>query len=208
MTDFDEAEDGSVPRYIWPSYQAFYIQSMLFNTTAALRSVVMVNSLLATVMENSPDDPCEALPSSRFLGEIQNFIVHAAAISRYFWPVREGHEWRGAQLRNVFSIADDSPLRSRDLRNAIEHFDEKLDRYLEEGIVGQIIPEYIGPFEEPSASIHLFRAFYVDRAIFQLLDKRFEINPIVAEISNLHQFLQHMDRSGETFNNVVRAEIT
>jgi hypothetical protein len=185
---------------IWPPYQAFYIQSMLFNAASATRSVTQINALMATVMKNSPEDPFTALPASLFLSELQNLIVHAAALSRYFWPVRDNHEWRGIQLRSVFQISDDSPLRSRDLRNSIEHFDEKLDRYLENGIVGHILPEYIGPFvESDGVPVHLFRAYYVDTATFQLLDKRYEIQPIANEIGRLYEQLRKRDSSGGMF---------
>lgn len=119
---------------------------MLFNAMSAMRSVEHINALLAATRENSRENPYAVLYGGRFLSEFQNLIVHAAALSRYFWPVKEGHRWRGALLRQAFQIADDNPLRVRGLRNAFEHFDEQLDDYLENGIVGQILPEYNGAF--------------------------------------------------------------
>jgi hypothetical protein len=82
--------------------------------------------------------------------------MQAGALSRYFWPVRKGHEWRGAQLRSAFGISDDSPLRSRDLRNSIEHFDERLDLFLDGGVTGHVLPEYVGPFDEPRTASQAF----------------------------------------------------
>jgi hypothetical protein len=185
---------------IWPPYQAFYIHSMLFNAMSAMRSVEHINALMAVVRENSPEDPYAVLYGGRFLSEFQNLIVHAAALSRYFWPVKEGHRWRGAQLRQAFQMADNSPLRARGLCNAFEHFDEQLDDYLENGIVGQILPEYIGPFSESDGvPIHLFRAYYVDTATFQLLGNRYEIQPIVEEVGRLRNQLQKMDSAGGMF---------
>jgi hypothetical protein len=192
------------PKEIWPPHQAFYIQSMLFNAASAMRSVAQINSLMTVVRENSPENPYAVLYGGRFLSEFQNLIVHAAALSRYFWPVKEGHRWRGAQLRQAFQMADDGPLRARGLRNGFEHFDEQLDDYLKDGIVGHILPEYIGPFDEPSGvPVHLFRAYYVDTATFQLLGNRYEIQPIVKEVARLHERLQKMDKSGGTFGREV-----
>ena len=37
---------------------------------------------------------------------------------------------RGPALRGILGIADDSPLKNRAVRDAIEHFDERLDRRL------------------------------------------------------------------------------
>lgn len=193
MSETDEKE-------IWTPYQAFYIQSMLFNTEAALRSVSQIQALMAVTMENSPEDPFSPLYGGRFLNELQNVVLNAAALSRYFWPVRKNHHWRGEQLREVFQINEESALHSRDLRNEIEHFDEKLDTYLEGGIVGQILPEYIGPFSEPTGvPIHIFRAYYVDIAVFQLLGNRYEIQPIVDEVARIHEQLKAMDESGSVF---------
>lgn len=185
---------------IWTPYQAFYIQSMLFNTEAVFRSVSQVQALMAVTSQNNPEDPYSPLYGGRFLNELQNIVLNAAALSRYFWPVRKNHHWRGEQLREVFQIDENSALHSRDLRNAIEHFDEKLDTYLEGGIVGQILPEYIGPFSEPSGiPIHIFRGYYVDTGVFQLLDNQYEVQPIIDEVARIHQQLRKMDESGSVF---------
>ena len=120
-----------------------------------------------------------------------------AALSRYFWPVRSGHTARGEFLRNRFGVTDASPLKSRDLRNAIEHFDEKLDIYLAKGIVGVIIPNYIGPsLESDGVPGHLFRAYYVDTGKFEVLGQRFPIPPLAKEIERIDGLLQHPERNG------------
>lgn len=188
------------PKTIWPPYQAFYIHSMLFNTESARSSIEAVNSVMHVVFENSPENPLAAIPVHHVLDHLQNVTLQAAALSRYFWPVRNAHEWRGTQLRAVFEVSDQSPLKSRDLRNAIEHFDEKLDKYLEEGIVGQIFPEYVGPFpESDGVPVHLFRAYYIDKGLFELLGHRYEMNPIAAEVIRIHAELKRMAKSGNTF---------
>ena len=175
----------------------FYIRSMLFNAESAVRSVTQINAVMNVVLENSPEDPISALPVQYLMTEFQNVIVQAAALSRYFWPVRKAHDWRGAQLRKVFGITDDSALRSRDLRNAIEHFDEQLDFYLQDGIVGHVLPEYVGPSGEPTeVPVHFFRAYCVDTGMFELLGKRYDLPELSAEVVRVHDLLTAMDRSG------------
>jgi len=193
-------DETSGRQQVHPPYQAFYIQSMLFNAASAVRSVQQVNAMLAAAMEGSPEDPYEALYGTRFLAELQSLVVHAAALSRYFWPVGKDHRWRGSELREVFGIADDNPLRSRELRNAIEHFDERLDRYLADGIVGYILPEYIGPtIKKDGVPAHIFRAYYVETARFQLLGDTHEIQPIASEVGKIYSRLVKMDKDGGTF---------
>lgn len=136
------------------------------------------------------------------LNDMQNIIVHGAALSRYFWPIRKGHEERGAHLREAFKIDENNPLYSRELRNAIEHFDERLDRYLSKGIVGIVIPEYVGPKpSDDGVPGHLFRAFFTDAGEFRLLDSEHEMDPIVAEIIRIKDLLEEADENGSCLPN-------
>ena len=70
----------------------------------------------------------------------------------------------------------------------IEHFDEKLDKYLEKGIVGYIIPHYFGP-QGVSDGVpeHFFRAYFIDTGIFEILGKRYEIDPLARELWRLNE---------------------
>jgi len=188
-------------RLIWAPYQAFYIQSMLFNAESAASSITKINATMHVVFENSPEDPLSALPVQYLLNELQNVLVQAAALSRYFWPVRASHVWRGEHLRRAFQLPEDSPLRSRGLRNAIEHFDEQLDRYLEDGVVGHILPQYVGPFSESDGvPVHLFRAYYIDKGVFELLGKRYDVNPIAGAVMAIYEQLKEMDQAGGIFS--------
>jgi hypothetical protein len=191
MTNYTEG------RVIWPPHEVFYIESMLFNTSAALRSMMSIRAVFEVVSENTPDDPISALPVQYILTELQNVIIHAAALSRYFWPVNTNHAWRGVQLRNAFQINDSSPLRPRDLRNSIEHFDERLDDFLEVDVIGHVLPQYVGPFPQSGpVQQHFFRAYYIDSGVFELLGMRYEVEPIAAEVSRLHEALQRMNSLG------------
>jgi|ERR1700722_2932804 len=157
---------------IWPPHAAFYIHSMRFITLSAEKSIRQIKAIMHVVQENSPEDPMAALPVHTMLDELQNVLIQAAGLSRYFWPVRKGHEWRGDQLRVAFDIADDSPLRSRDLRNSIEHFDERLDVFLEGDVTGHILPEYVGPFAEATeVPVRLFRAYYCEAYLRYVLER-------------------------------------
>jgi hypothetical protein len=88
-------------------------------------------------------------------------------------------------------------LKNRDLRNEIEHFDERLDSYISNGIVGYIFPELVGPLpESDGVPTHIFRAYYIDAGVFEMLGKRYEIEPIAHEILRVHDRLLFADRNG------------
>lgn len=194
--------------FIWTSHQAFYVQSMLFNTASALQSCDKASKYVKAISEGKigPQDQKDEL-----LDCLQNLVNQGGAISRYFFPASDSprgaapeqkglHKKRGAYLRKVFAVGDDSPLRNRGLRNSVEHFDERLDLYLEAGIVGHIFPSLIlAEPEETEVPHHIFRAYYLREGIFQVLGERYEIQPIVDEIGRIHDLLAKFDENGGVF---------
>lgn len=70
----------------------------------------------------------------------------------------------------------------------IEHFDEKLDHYLAKEIVGHIIPHYFGP-EGKSSGVpkHFFRAYFINVGVFEILGRRYAIEPIAKELWRLNE---------------------
>lgn len=191
---------------IWTPHEAFYIQSMLFNTTSAFQSCSIAEKIIEkiSVGEIDPQKKKDLL-----LDCLQNVVNQSGAISRYFFPSRDGvkgtdkktiHKDRGEYLSRVFGVKDDSPLMNRALRNSIEHFDERLDLYLQEGIVGYIFPSLILPEPEDSdVPHHIFRAYYLKEGIFQVLGERYKIQPIVDEVARIHDLLVKFDGNGGVF---------
>ncbi|MGP8684234.1 hypothetical protein [Pseudomonas aeruginosa] len=185
---------------IWTPHQAFYIQSMLFNTASAFQSCNIAEKIIQKISDGKID-PQEK--KDILLDCLQNVVNQSGAISRYFFPSRDGvkgtdkktiHRDRGQYLSKVFGVKDDSPLMNRALRNSIEHFDERLDLYLQDGIVGYIFPSLILPEPEDSdVPHHIFRAYYLKEGIFQVLGERYEIQPIVDEMARIHDLLVKFD---------------
>jgi hypothetical protein len=173
---------------IQPMYMAFYRDSMLFNTESAMLSIRYITELFQKLEKGEIliDDVNPQGP----LNDFQNIILQGAALSRYFWPAREAHELRAEQLRLAFNVDENCPLKSRSLRNQMEHFDEKLDEYLHKGAFGVFLPCYFGPDTSgDKISHHLFRAYFTDTGIFQILGERYAIEPIVEEIIRIHKLL-------------------
>ncbi len=168
---------------IHPPCRIFYNLSISFCAKSAARSI----STLADLMkELSSEDGALSLDdvfAQSTLDELQNIVLQGAAVSRYFWPVDKASKKRGEELRRQYNISDDSPLKSRDLRNAIEHFDERLDQYFSGAVVGTIIPHYVGSEPPPSqVKCHFFRAYFMDTGVFELLGHRYNIEPLSREL--------------------------
>jgi hypothetical protein len=186
---------------IWPPYEACYIQSMLFNSTSAVRSILWLENILSKLPERATAEDIDRLPAKFILNELQNMVLQAGALSRYFWPVRSDYKARGQLLQECFAVSEASPLFNRDLRNAIEHFDERLDKYFSRVVVGCFFPEYVGgrPHDKDGVPGHFFRAYFVDTEEFRLLDKDFEMKPLADEILFVHEHLELMDKEGGRF---------
>lgn len=186
---------------ILPFYEAFYIDSMLLNTQSAIDSWERVSECFRMIDGEFSEHPKIDCSTEKILDSLQNLIARASALSRYFWPARDGknleHKRRAVQLRHTFAVTDESPLKDRELRNCMEHFDERLDHYLSKLIIGHIIPSYVGSAPgEPEVPQHFFRAYFVDVDTFAILGSHYQIQPIVDEISRLHSILLRCNTEG------------
>jgi len=181
---------------IFPPFETFYIISLLSCTESALISAEWVSNYLQEYVKTP-----NKLPPQPVLNHLQNIALQGAAISRFFWPTGKKYQRRGAFLRERFKLDDTNPLKSRELRNHMEHYDEYLDDYFStQHIVGHILPDYVGP--EPDVEevpYHLFRAYFIDTGQAAILGVRFELQPLVDEILRLHELLQKCDETGSRF---------
>ena len=176
---------------IWPPYEAFYIESMLLISSSA----VEYSQRLSTIFDNQAD--LKNITSDDVLDWLQNIIIQAAALSRYFWPTKNRdkeldklHKKRGRHLCKAFGMNEKSPLKNRNLRNQIEHFDENMDIFFAKSVAGNFIPKYVGRIpKDGEVTTYIFRAFYTDVGIFEVLGKRYKVQPIVDEIYRIHNKL-------------------
>ena len=81
---------------------------------------------------------------------VEIFLYHVGRISLLLWNKKR--EDRGKALRQLLEIGDESPLKARDARNHLAHFDEELDDWAKrtggkvyiDGNVGDLNPNAAG----------------------------------------------------------------
>jgi hypothetical protein len=139
---------------------------------------------------------------------IQEAVGHAAAVSRFFWPVagpkrepaplKKVRDLRGQRLRNAFVITDESPLANRSLRNAWEHFDERLDAYQLHVDGGVLLPgcliENHAIADDPAG--HTFKVLDPEAECLVLLGERFFYREIRDEVARVHKIAIDAERNG------------
>lgn len=103
----------------------------------------------------------------------------AAAISRILWPSRAKYKPRGRLLRRLFRVAGRSPFAHRAVRNAFEHFDERLEDWLAGETL--VVDSSIGPknsFIGQSTLRHLRHLEPISMEA-SFLDESLRIDPLV-----------------------------
>jgi hypothetical protein len=133
---------------------------------------------------------------------VQEGLTHAAALSRFFWPSKQGGllaAARGERLREDFNLGKGSPLQQRNLRNTFEHFDEQLDRFFLDWPIGCVfvndeIIDIGDNYDEYNLTI--FRGVDPLRGICVLLGEKFEFQPIRAEAQRILALALEKRKSG------------
>jgi hypothetical protein len=97
-----------------------YLRELQRQCEYALQVIELLNHLL-NAKDLTPGPIIRAL--DLFLGDVSR-------ISLMLWPERRGSPQRGQFLRNLLRITDENPLKNREVRNAFQHMDERLDQWV------------------------------------------------------------------------------
>lgn len=126
---------------IQPMHEAFYLEAILYSGEAALRAINRFQALARPYLENGHDH--EGDDHAAIVSAVHEALNHCGGISKVFWTPDKRNKLaqaRAAKLRTAFGLDDTSALNNRALRNALEHFDERLDDFLMESPVGMFFP--------------------------------------------------------------------
>ena len=184
---------------IFPPHEAFYLQSIIY---AADRSNEAFNSFAISVKSGAPDESIVAF--------VQEGLTHAGSLSRFFWPskARQGRKLgrtlgqlrdaRAEKLRAAFQLSDESPLKDRGIRDALEHFDERLDEYLLSLMGGHIFPRpivgSISAMNDPAAKF--FKMVDPETLCFVLFGKEHRFGNLRDEVFKVLESALRMDVEG------------
>ncbi|MRX68744.1 hypothetical protein SAMN06265349_103286 [Flavobacterium resistens] len=164
--------------------EAFYSQALLTKTRSILNDAEALDVFWKKDYYDCQNDEV-------ILDLLQNIILNAGGISRFFWPSGNDvyHKNRGNKLREVYLVNDSSVLKNRDMRNHIEHFDEKLDDFLRKNTTYQVMQKYVGPRIYVDDDRTFFRAYFYDKDIFKMFNVEYEMGPIINEIKRINEIL-------------------
>ena len=178
-------------------HEVFYIHSILYS---AERSLAAFNRYEDLLTKNED--------ATILISTIQEAIGHAGALSRYFWISGLGYKSpkelitlrqnRAKKLRDKFSLTDDSPLKERSLRDAWEHYDERLDTFLITNDIGYFFPTPIVDehtlADEPEGRI--FKLLDIKAHCLVLLGRKYFFKPIKEEVLKVYNIALKADENG------------
>ncbi|MGN6346465.1 MAG: hypothetical protein ACTHME_02055 [Candidatus Nitrosocosmicus sp.] len=125
---------------------------------------------------------------NRIWYSLQSFLISLANISKILWPDNK-YKKRGQILRTKLFINDESIMYSREHRNHLEHFDERLDVWYKESSHHNIMDRFVSNTDNKNdivedAEIEFMRFFNKSTFTFIFRGKRYEINPLHEEVKN------------------------
>lgn len=177
---------------ICPLYEVFYIECILSATESAINSLEEIHLILSD-SKLFKDFGLKTIDLS------ENIINQAGIISKYFYPPSnlKMHQLRAEQLRESYKIEDSNILLNRKFRNHIEHFDEKLDKFLQSSLIGEVIPKSLFQSSVEINSItKVFKAFVIQESKLISLNEEIEIVPLMKEIYRIHDLCIEFIKSG------------
>jgi len=176
-------------RHLEPIFEAFYIKSIIYTCGRALEAFQRYDDGLLTSRD-----------AEVVVGHLHEALIHSAALSRFFWPIfqQKIHVSRGEKLKEAFGLQEDSPLNTKDLRDALEHFDERLDKFLLEDHIGYFFPEYILGLESLNDDplLNIFRLVDPATNTFILLGRKYNFELIRETVKNVYDQAIKADESG------------
>lgn len=184
-------------------HEIFYIDRLAHHTNSITNKVnefyLKQNALITKARIGSNGYQAAVEEALEILLEVMG---HIAALSRYFWPASNNklHKDRGKRLRDVYAIDENSQLKNRAARNAVEHFDERLDKLLASSPTSDILPSYFGSrvkLERKSALC--FIGYLVDDQVIKILDAETKLSEVLGEVDKIQSTLIAQISNGKKF---------
>jgi hypothetical protein len=190
------------------STQNFYVQELKLQSDLAMHSYRQVVINLRVMRADNISEIGLKIVMPLIFKEIHSFLTHSSNVSKIFWPEVSGSVPRdedkrnrrqrtidrGDYLRTLYNIPSGSasPLWSRELRNHLEHFDERLDNFLYDHEINNAhsprVDMNIGPLLTPMsgfAPTSILRNFDDMAGTFSFRGEEYDLTPLALAVKKI-----------------------
>lgn len=165
--------------------ECLYLRELVFQADAALGAAVRANACLREHR------------SFELFREFQVLLSCAAAMSRILWPPRifgdkakdARAKERGKELRSALALEAGHGLEDRELRNHLEHFDERLDDWVQASQYHNVVDQVVAPVGAFGGNLgvgDILRQFDPSRNVFIFRGEEFDLQRLVTAIEDVH----------------------
>ena len=169
-----------------------FFQEVKTQCISALFALEQVDQKLDE-LQQSPKPGGTRLPNSEVFRALHSFLTHCANISRLLFPGQRRNNQtrrRGKMLCDALDVDENSPIADRSLRDHLEHYDERLDRWARRAsksatvsfATDNIHPKGMGANVRPEST---FRTYLTDSKEFFFMGHTYELVPLATEVRKI-----------------------
>jgi hypothetical protein len=156
-----------------------------------LAEMALVSEIVtqAKFAEKAADQLTNTSDSVEVWGSIQSILVAAANVSKILWPAKKQNRARGKHLRDLLGVDDDNLLSDRTFRNHFEHYDERIEKWVESNNSAVYMDSRINPFEPTPLSLpQLFhRSYNPTSKTLSFRGESIDLAAVLAELSKIRE---------------------
>lgn len=132
-------------------------------------------------------DPKAASNNDAVFSSIHSFLSHCAMVSKMLAARDDSYPQKS--IGGILGIANTSVIHERQFRNHLEHYDERLKKWIKEHGIGKPIGTYnIGSKTKyPKHIILLVSHYDPDSAVFTFVNEDFDLRALAEEVKRIKE---------------------
>lgn len=152
----------------------------------ALIGEIVTQSKFAEMAANQLTKSSESI---EVWGSIQSILVAAANVSKILWPARKQYMARGKHLRRLLGVDDDNLLSDRTFRDHFEHYDERIEDWLDNNNSAIYMDSRIDSFEPTPLSLPQFfhRSYNPTNQTLSFRNESINLAKVLAAIAEIRE---------------------
>lgn len=152
-----------------------------------LYSVEMMNEYLIN----------RSITDKQFWYYVQGFLEGTANVSKLLFGASRSSSEDREELREYLGVSEDSIIRNREIRNAFDHYDERIVRWYANSEQKNFVDTTIGPYESIQGVVDSdrFRGYDTKRNVITFRGEELEVQPITDELMRIYNNLLGKEQS-------------